>query len=67
MHPSTEAILRHFDHSHLEGRRAKISALICKLAHDMADQLDGPELTAGLRELLRAKDCFVRAAVEQAR
>jgi hypothetical protein len=24
---------------------------------------DGPELTAGLRKLLEAKDCFVRAAV----
>lgn len=25
---------------------------------------DGPELTAGLRKLLEAKDCFVRAAVD---
>lgn len=25
---------------------------------------DGPELTAGLRHLLEAKDCFVRAALE---
>lgn len=24
---------------------------------------DGPELTAGLRKLLEAKDCFVRAAL----
>lgn len=24
---------------------------------------DGPELTAGLRKLLEAKDCFVRASL----
>ncbi|PRY56421.1 hypothetical protein B0I28_10970 [Glycomyces artemisiae] len=26
---------------------------------------DGPELTAGLRKLLEAKDCFVRAALDR--
>lgn len=32
----------------------------------MVDQLpDGPELTAGLRKLLEAKDCFVRAALDK--
>lgn len=25
---------------------------------------DGPELTAGLRKLLEAKDCFVRQAIK---
>ncbi len=25
---------------------------------------DGPELTAGLRKLLEAKDCFIRAALD---
>ena len=30
----------------------------------MIEELDdGPELTTGLRKLLEAKDCFVRAAV----
>ena len=34
----------------------------------MAAQLpDGPELTAGLRKLLEAKDCFVRTAIAQER
>jgi hypothetical protein len=34
----------------------------------MADALpDGPELSTGLRKLLEAKDCLVRAAIEQAR
>jgi len=26
---------------------------------------DGPELTSGLRKLLEAKDCFVRAALDK--
>lgn len=35
------------------------------LAADLVWTLpDGPELTAGLRKLLEAKDCFVRAALE---
>jgi hypothetical protein len=29
----------------------------------MALQLEGPELTAGLRKLLEAKDCMVQAAL----
>jgi hypothetical protein len=34
------------------------------LAEAMIVELpDGPELTAGLRKLLEAKDCFVRAAL----
>lgn len=35
-----------------------------RLAAEMVDALpDGPELSAGLRKLLEAKDCFVRAAL----
>ena len=34
-------------------------------AEGMIEELpDGPELTVGLRKLLEAKDCFVRAAIE---
>jgi hypothetical protein len=33
------------------------------LAWDNARKFDGPELTAGLRKLLEAKDCIVRAAL----
>jgi hypothetical protein len=29
----------------------------------ISDLPDGPELSAGLRKLLEAKDCFVRAAL----
>jgi hypothetical protein len=43
-------------------------AAISKPCHDFAEQMigelpDDPELTAGLRYLLAAKDCFVRAAL----
>lgn len=64
-HPSTVQIARHFEYEHLPPRLQEIS----KPCHDLAEQLigalpDGPELTAGLRKLVEAKDCFVRAAVE---
>lgn len=32
-------------------------------AHVIERTPDGPELTAGLRKLLEAKDCFVRAVL----
>lgn len=63
-HPATRQIARWFDYSHLSGRARAIS----QHCHDMAEGIllsnpDGPELTAGLRKLLEAKDCFVRAAL----
>lgn len=64
MHPATEAILKHFTYDHLPPHLQDISEPICNLAHGMAKELDGPELTAGLRKLLEAKDCMVRAAIE---
>lgn len=69
MHPAVERMLRNFDNSdgHLPPYLAGVSAACQALAHDMVDRLptDDPETTAGLRKLLEAKDCFVRAAVEQ--
>ena len=62
MHPSTITILQHFDHDHLPPHLAEVSKPFCDLANDMASNLEGPEVTAGLRKLLEAKDCFVRAA-----
>jgi len=64
VHPSTAAILRYFAWDHLPPHLASVSSPVCALAQDMAAILDGPELTAGLRKLLEAKDCFVRAAVD---
>jgi hypothetical protein len=63
-HPATEAILRYFDYEHLPERLQRCSEPFHALAHRFAVELDGPELTAGLRKLLEAKDCIVRAALE---
>lgn len=63
MHPATEAILRHFAYQHLRIELQPISKPFSDLAHEMADQLEGPELTVCLRKLLEAKDCAVRAAL----
>lgn len=68
MHPSIASILKHFRYLHLPPHLQAVSAPICQLAHDYVSSpsaLDGPELTAGLRKLLEAKDCFVRAAIEK--
>ena len=66
MHPATEQILRHFDYAHLPEELQAVSKPICELAHKMAEDLpSGPELTTGLRKLLEAKDCLVRAALPQ--
>jgi hypothetical protein len=63
MHQAVQDILRYFDFEHLAPELQSVSAPFHKLAHEMAYHLEGPELTAGLRKLLEAKDCFVRAAI----
>lgn len=63
-HPSTVAIARYFDFAHLPEPLKRISAPCYLLAERMVHELpDGPELTTGLRKLLEAKDCFVRATL----
>ena len=66
MHPSTRAILRYFNYSHLPTTRLRsVSKHFYELAHTMLQTVpEGPETTAGLRKLLEAKDCFVRAALQ---
>jgi hypothetical protein len=57
-------ILRYFDYEHLPQDLGAISRDAYTLAHRMAAELPaGPEVSAGLRHLLEAKDCFVRAAL----
>lgn len=47
------------------GLPTDVADVICVLSEEMITALpDGPELTAGLRKMLEAKDCFVRAALE---
>jgi hypothetical protein len=66
-HPGTAQILVHFSWAHLPDRLQSYSRVMADLALQMVARLpDGPELTAGLRKLLEAKDCFVRAANEAA-
>lgn len=63
----TERMLRFFEYAHLPERLQKVSAPICDLARKMATELpQSAETTAGLRKLLEAKDCFVRAALADA-
>jgi hypothetical protein len=65
MHPSTEAIVRYFDYDHLPPKLQAVSEPFHAIAHGMvARGLEGPEFTAGLRKLLEAKDCMVRAALD---
>ena len=64
-HPATTGLLRYFAYGHLPERLQAFSRPMAVLAHDMVAALpDGPELTTGLRKLLEAKDCFVRAALD---
>lgn len=60
--PSTT--IKYFEYEHLTPRLQKISKPICDLAKQMEETLpDGPEKSAGMRKLLEAKDCFVRASL----
>jgi len=63
-HPSIKAISRYFDFDHLNEPMRGISESCADLAQEMIDTIhDDPELTVGLRKLLEAKDCFVRAVL----
>ena len=63
---SKSHILRHFNYRHLPPDLQLISSPISEIAHVMEDQLPHcAEKSAGLRKLLEAKDCFVRAKLEE--
>lgn len=58
-------IMQHFDFEHLPDFLQDVSKPLCVLAQQMNQDLpDGPEKSAGLRKLLEAKDCFVRAGLD---
>ena len=60
--PSTT--IQFFSYEHLPVQLQKVSKPIAELAHLMEEMLpDGPEKSAGMRKLLEAKDCFVRANI----
>jgi len=55
-------IMKYFEFAHLPPSLQEISKPICELAQHFDSSLtEGPEKSAGLRKLLEAKDCFVRA------
>jgi len=57
-------IMRFFGTEHLTGDLRDVSEHFAVLAKVMNDKLpDSAEKSAGLRKLLEAKDCFVRAAL----
>lgn len=63
-HPNTLHILQYFAFDHLPEPLRYVSECNYKLALTMLRQIpDGLELEAGLRKLLEAKDCFVRASL----
>lgn len=59
-------ILGYFSYGHLPEHLQELSWPFRKIAFQMTENLPpGPEVTAGLRKLLEAKDCFVRAGLGQ--
>ncbi len=57
-------IMKYFEFAHLPEHLQKVSRPFGEIAEQMnADLPDGPEKSAGLRKLLEAKDCMVRAAL----
>jgi len=57
-------ILKYFTYKHLPEEQQNISRSFCEMATALDGDLpDGPEKSAGLRKLLEAKDCFVRASL----
>ena len=56
--------IQFFEYEHLPLQLQKVSKPVCDLAKQMEEMLpDGPEKSAGMRKLLEAKDCFVRANI----
>ena len=62
---ATDPILWYFHYKHLPEHLQEVSEPLCRLALQMVETLPhNAERSAGLRKLLEAKDCFVRARVE---
>ena len=56
--------MKYFDYEHLPEKLQAVSKPIGDVARQMNESLpDGAEKSAGLRKLLEAKDCLVRAAL----
>ena len=64
-HPAVDDLMMWFKYDHLPEHLQKASEPLAHIAHAMALEYgeSGREAVAGLRKLLEAKDCFVRAAI----
>jgi hypothetical protein len=56
-------LLQFFDYDHLPPHLQRVSQPFRELAVKMCAEFAGSELDAGMRKLLEAKDCMVRAAL----
>ena len=60
--------MQYFEFEHLPPKQAAISKEFWAVAHKLMDQIetfpDVPEAFAGFHKLIEAKDCFVRASLE---
>lgn len=62
--PSTT--IKYFQYQHLPAHLQNVSKAVAELATLMEQLLpDGAEKSAGMRKLLEAKDCFVRAYLDK--
>jgi len=58
--------IKWFDSEYLAPNLQAVSKQINELAHELEKSLpDGAEKSAGMRKLLEAKDCFIRAELER--
>ena len=59
-------IVEYFEYKHLPEHLQAVSKPFSELAIAMNENLaNGPEKSAGLRKLLEAKDCMVRASLDK--
>ena len=59
---------KYFTSAHLPEHLQNVSKPLAELAQLMNESLpDGAEKSTGMRKLLEAKDCFVRAALDLAK
>lgn len=65
MEKTPSPIMKFFKFDHLPTRLQAVSGSVFGLACEMDNLPDCAEKSAGLRKLLEAKDCFVRAELER--
>ena len=67
MEAKPNRMMKWFKYDHLPEKLQDVSRPVGTLAELMDARLaEGPEKTTGLRKLLEAKDCFVRAELDGA-